>query len=90
MENLSQYKMKDFSEIQKIKNDFGEKKFTEVVNSIYDRLLQMHPGWHYKIREAWNVNDYSILIKIICLFISEGNGDYSFSDNFETIRRTKS
>lgn len=55
---------------------------------IYTDLLKLPEGYQFNLSKTWTDIDNETKYKICCLFISENMG-YSFSDDFQYIRRNR-
>ncbi|WP_419033053.1 hypothetical protein [Dysgonomonas gadei] len=83
-------RMLDFSWINEYISAMGKDAFWKLLNERYKWLMKQPRGWIYnialsKVLEGDITRD--LFIKTVCLFISEGNGDYQFSPDFTTIKR---
>ena len=77
MDSYARYRMTDWNWIAIYKEKMGVDLFREYVNGVYNELLNM------TVKEE----NRELFIKIVCMFIQEGNYDYDFSQDYKFIRR---
>ena len=68
----------------------AKNRFFQLLNERYKWLMSKPKGWTFYIpssKEIKTNEDRDLLIKMTCLFISEGNGYYHLSEDFTTIMR---
>lgn len=86
MDTYETYKLIDWDWIQVYKTRMGKEAFQQYVNDVYRLLLTMLPGKPFNIEEKVREENRELFIKIVCMFISEGNGNYGFSDDYKKVR----
>ena len=65
-----------------------DEKLKEQRDIIYTDLLKLPEGYQFNLSKTWADIDNETKYKICCLFISENMG-YSFSEDFQYIRRNR-
>ena len=68
----------------------GPKAFLQMYENNYRWLITRPVGWVFNLvvsKQLENNSDKDLFIKQTCLFISEGNGDFHFSEDFTTLKR---
>ncbi len=86
METYQAYRMNDYGWIQTYKDKMGVDDFKKYVNEIYEMLLNMKPGDKFPIDRNVKQENIELFIKIVCLFISEGNDNYDFTNDYKVVR----
>jgi hypothetical protein len=79
--------MEDYGWIGTYKERMGAEGFREYRNRVYEMLHAMKPGTAFAIDLYVKEYNRDIFIKTACLFITEGNIDWEFSDDYKNIRR---
>ena len=87
MNDLSALAMTDYSDIERCQEEMGKEAFGAYRDKVYTRLMRMTAGDIIDVQKIVRRENLEVFIKVVCLFISEGNGDYSFSSNFNTVKR---
>lgn len=88
--NYEHLRMTDYMWIDEYCRRMGQEAFWKLLNERYKWLMNKPRGWVYNIVTSKNIvtdTTRDVFIKTVCLFISEGNGDYQFSEDFTTIKR---
>lgn len=88
--NYSAMRMVDYSWIEMYMARMGKKAFLKMYKDNYRWLITRPVGWAFNLvvsKQLEKDSDKDLFIKQACLFISEGNGDFSFSEDFTTIKR---
>jgi len=83
--NYSHHRMNNYDWIQSYHSNMGKKAFNLFLNRVYKRLMKMNIGEIYDLTKKVQEANRDLFIKCACLFISEGNSHYSFSDDYTTI-----
>lgn len=89
--DYSHMRMNDYKWIYHYIEVMGRTKFFELLYSRYKWLMSKPQGWTYYLPLSEKLDtdeEKDLMIKTVCLFISEGHGDYQFSENYTTIMRT--
>lgn len=87
-ESYARYRLVDWDWIQVYKQKMGD-DFRIYVNEVYKRLLSMKVGEIFSISEKVKVENIDLFVKIVCMFIQEGNSDFVFSDDFKKVKRNE-
>lgn len=88
--DYSHMRMNDYKWIYHYIEVKGKNRFFQLLNERYKWLMSKPKGWTFYIpssKEIKTNEDRDLLIKMTCLFISEGNGYYHLSEDFTTIMR---
>lgn len=85
--NLAKYRMNSWTEIQAYLLPPGADNFRAYLNTIYGALMAMRPKDEISILAEVSPENREKFIKIGCLFITEGNSDYIYSDDYTVIKR---
>lgn len=89
--DYSHMRMFDYKWITVYISMMGKENFWKLLNDRYKWLMVQPVGWVYDITQNEDLKkrkiERNLFIKTVCLFISEGNGDYQFSKDFTTIKR---
>lgn len=83
-------RMTDYCWVARYIDKMGEEPFFKLLNLRYKWLMSKSRGWIYNVAKSDKLEteqDKDLFIKTVCLFISEGNGDYQFSEDFTTLKR---
>lgn len=83
--DYSKHRMNDYDWIAKYQSIMGKEEFFYFLNRVYKRMLQMKTGETYKIANKVQEANRDLFIKIVCLFILEGNQNYIFSEDYTKI-----
>jgi hypothetical protein len=81
------YRMEDYEWIGTYKERMGAEGFREYRDRVYEMLHAMKPGTVFTIDLYVREYNLDLFIKIVCLFITEGNSCWEFSDDYKNIRR---
>lgn len=85
---LVKYRLNTWMEIEQYLLGSEAEQFKIYLDRIYKALMAMKPKDEIHIlKEVAPVNREKF-IKTVCLFIAEGNTDYSYSDDYSIIRRS--
>ena len=79
--------MTDWNWIAIYKEKMGVDLFREYVNGVYNELLNMKVDCSFSLEATVKEENRELFIKIVCMFIQEGNYDYDFSQDYKFIRR---
>lgn len=85
--NLAKYRMNSWKEIEVYLNHSGSDSFKAYLNLIYGALMSMNPRDEIDVLKEVAPENIAKFVIICCLFISEGNTDYIFSNNYTAIKR---
>ncbi|HMM02004.1 MULTISPECIES: hypothetical protein [unclassified Dysgonomonas] len=83
-------RMTNYQWVEEYSSRLGKEAFWKLLNERYKWLMKQPRGWIYNLELSKLLNSdiiRDLFIKTVCLFISEGNGDYQFSPDFTTIKR---
>lgn len=83
--NYSLHRMNNYDWIQSYRSTMGKEAFDNFLNRVYKRLMKMRIGDIYDLTKKVQEANRDLFIKCVCLFISEGNSHYLFSDDYTTI-----
>lgn len=83
--NYSQYRMINYDWIRSYCSIMGKINFDSFLNRVYARLMKMNVGERYNLTLKVQEQNRDLFIKCACLFITEGNGHYSFSEDYTKI-----
>lgn len=89
MESYAQYRMNDWGWIPRYKSLMGKESFNEYVNNVYLELMSMKIGKSFSIDSEVKTENRELFVKIVCMFIQEGNYDYEFSPDYKIVRRNE-
>ena len=87
MDSYARYRMTDWNWIAIYKEKMGVDLFREYVNGVYNELLNMKVDRSFSLEATVKEENRELFIKIVCMFIQEGNYDYDFSQDYKFIRR---
>ena len=85
--NLSEYRMNSYAEIEAYFLHPGSDNFKVYLNKVYVALESMNPMDKINILKDVAPANREKFVKICCLFISEGNTDYVFSEDYTVIKK---
>lgn len=85
--NLAKYRMNSWKEIEAYLLHPEADNFRAYLNKIYGALMAMRPKDEISILTEVAPENREKFIKIGCLFITEGNSDYIYSDDYTVIKR---
>lgn len=83
--NYSQYRMTNYDWIGSYLSYMGKTSFDSFLNRVYARLMKMNVGERFNLTTKVKEQNRDLFIKCACLFITEGNGHYSFSEDYTKI-----
>lgn len=85
--DFSHYRMNNYSWIDNYKEKLGVDTFRKFQNAVYDWLLKLKKGESIDMVSNKQITDQNrdLFIKTVCLFISEGNGDYEFNEKYTKV-----
>lgn len=89
-ENYAHMRMSGYKWIAEYVAKMGKEAFDKLLNLRYGWLMSKKCGWIYNVADSKQLKsdqDKDLFVKTVCLFISEGNGDYQFSEDFTVIKR---
>ena len=89
MLSYEQYRMTDWGWIGIYQSRMGNDQFRKYVNAIYKELMAMKVGQTFAIDTTVKEENRELFIKIVCMFIQEGNSDYEFSSNYKIVKRNE-
>lgn len=89
MQSYEQYRMTDYGWIGIYQSRMGADQFKQYVNLIYKELMAMKVGETLVIESTVKAENRELFIKIVCMFIQEGNPDYEFSSNYKIVKRNE-
>lgn len=87
MDSYAIYRITDWGWIAVYKEKMGSDQFREYVDNVYNELLGMKIGSSLSLETMVKEENRELFIKIVCMFIQEGNYDYDFSQDYKHIRR---
>ncbi len=88
--DYSNMRMTNYVWIDEYKSRMGKDNFWKLLDERYKWLMKQPVGWVYNITLSISLSKTlarDLFIKTVCLFISEKNGDYQFSEDFTVIKR---
>lgn len=83
--NYSSHRMTNYDWIRTYSSSLGMSSFSLFRDRVYSRLMKLQSGEVYDLKQKVSEANRDLFIKCACLFISEGNSDYSFSDDYTLI-----
>ncbi len=86
MDSYAIHRLEDWGWVEDYQRRMGEGAFREYRDNVYKKLLDMNAGTIFSIKDKVKEENRDLFIKICCAFIQEGHPDYSFSDDYKTIR----
>ncbi|MBF0763335.1 MULTISPECIES: hypothetical protein [Parabacteroides] len=87
MDSYASFRLTDWDWISRYKEKMGTDHFRDYVNGVYSELMKMRVGGVFSLDNEVREENRELFIKIVCMFILEGNSDYDFSSDYKTIRR---
>lgn len=87
MDSYAIYRLTDWDWINVYKQKMGISQFQDYVNGVYDELLRMKIGNSFSLESNVKEENRELFIKIVCMFIQEGNYDYEFSLDYKCVKR---
>ena len=88
--NYSHMRPAGFGWVAAYVKKMGKEAFDKLLNQRYGWLMAKTSGWTYDITVSKNLKtdaDKDLFVKTVCLFISEGNDAYEFTEDYTIIRR---
>ncbi len=88
--DYSVYRMNDYKWIDAYITVMGNEAFFRLLHERYTWLMAKPVGWIYNLTMSKILktdNDIDLFVKTGCLFISEGHGDYQFSEDYTILKR---
>jgi len=85
--DYSDSRMTDLLWIGEYESKIGKQRLNEFINIVYGWLINLKPGQSLNITTHSKITERNrdLVIKIGCLFISESNYNYEFSNDFTKI-----
>lgn len=87
MDSYAVYRLTDWDWIGLYKEKMGADRFRNYVNGVYSELMKMEVGKTFSLDKEVKEENRELFVKIVCMFIQEGNSDYDFSPDYKTVRR---
>lgn len=87
MVDLSQYRLNSWNEIRNYLTQSDAGSFWIYLNRIYKALMTMKPEDEIDLLKEVAPENREKFVKIACLFISEGNADYIYSNDYTKLKR---
>lgn len=87
IDNLAVYRLNSWKELEEYLHLPNANEFNTYLNLIYRDLMSLRPESEIRILDDVSPENREKFIKICCLFITEGNTDYTFSDDYTVIKR---
>jgi hypothetical protein len=78
--------MNDYDWIDTYQQKMGKEAFRQYRNSVYEMLMGMRPGEYFTIDDHVKTENIDLFIKMVCLFIVEGNHQYDFTNDYKKVR----
>lgn len=82
--NLQKYRLNDWSELSKFKDEMGIEEYNAYTDKVYSVLLNLPPGKFYSVNKLAKPENFDLFIKICCLFI-HSNHQYTMSSDYSKI-----
>lgn len=86
MDSYAIYRLENWSWVEHYQRRMGDDSFREYRDSVYKKLLSMKAGACFNIKDKVKEDNRDLFVKLCCAFILEGHPNYSFSDDYKTIR----
>ncbi|MDR1116614.1 MAG: hypothetical protein LBL33_10820 [Tannerella sp.] len=87
MDSFAQYRLNDYSFIGEYERRMGTEYFRKYRDDVYIHLAKMNPGDRFSVEILVKKENLDLFIKLVCLFILEGNPDYEFTDDYKNVKR---
>lgn len=87
MDSYAIYRLADWDWINIYKQKMGVSRFHDYVNDVYGELIRMKVGNSFSLESNVKEENRELFIKIVCMFIQEGNPDYEFSKDYKYVIR---
>lgn len=89
--NFSHHRMNDLLWVEQYQEKLSPKVFFKFIDTVYAWLENLKPGQKLILSQEKNITNQNrdLFIKTTCLFISEGNSEYEFSNDYTAIIRKK-
>lgn len=87
MENLSAFRLNSYDEIKQLLSSPDGSRFEAYLKKVYLSLVRMNPLDFISIRKDVAPENYDWFIKACCLFIWDGNTDFTFSNDYAFFKR---
>lgn len=87
--DFSVYKMSDYNWIKTYQDKLGKITFNAFVDKVYGILDRVKEGQSFDISADISITDRNrdLFIKVACMYIADGNENYSFSEDHTIISR---
>lgn len=89
MDNYGMYRLTGWGWIDRYKKKMGIDLFHTYVNNVYNELMRMNVGDVFSLEKEVKEENRELFIKIVCMFIQEGNNDYEFSPDYKIVKRNE-
>jgi hypothetical protein len=85
--DFSAYKMVNFDWIKIYQDKLGRSVFYAFIDKVYGILNRMQEGQVFNLSTDISITDRNrdLFIKVACMYINEGNENYSFSNDYTLI-----
>lgn len=85
--DFSHYRMNNYFWIDSYIGKIGSETFYKFQNTVYNWLMNLKKGESIDVMQNERITDKNrdLFIKTVCLFISEGNSNYEFNENYTTV-----
>lgn len=85
--DFSAYKMVNFDWIKIYQDKLGRTVFYAFIDKVYGILNRMEEGQVFNLSTDISITDRNrdLFIKVACMYINEGNENYSFSNDYTLI-----
>lgn len=85
--SYSHHRMNNYDWIQSYCSAMGKEAFDAFLNRVFGRLMKMRIGDIYDLTKKVQEANRDLFIKCVCLFMSEGNSHYLFSEDYTVIKK---
>ena len=87
MDTFAQYRLTDYSFIEKYQKRMGIENFRKYRDDVYRYLAKMKVGEKFSIEARVKEENFDIFIKIVCAYILSGNYNYEFTGDYKHVKR---
>ncbi|MDR2915591.1 MAG: hypothetical protein LBV74_12290 [Tannerella sp.] len=87
MESFVQYRLNDYSFIPEYEQRMGKDNFRKYRDDVFIRLTEIKVGESFSIEKYVKKENLNLFIKIVCYFITMGNSNYEFTDDYKYVKR---
>lgn len=87
--DYSKHRLNDFTQLEKYKQELGKDVSSRFIDTVYSWLMKMQINDRIDITKKSEITNRNrdFFIKVVCLFIFEGNDSYLFTSDYTEVYR---